>query len=173
MLIAPITIATIKLRSAVHLLSFQCYTRHISFISTGEKTPRMSRIFAFPLTAMLVGMSACGMSATDTPTESLATVPSEPIATLGEVSTLLTPASSPEIPSTQAYVDNPNSTLESNADSTPASTKANVVEEPSIGTDVGKTLPQFEINLFDGTKKSIARISSPGRPVFLFFFTTW
>gem|GEM_PF-5810508 len=63
--------------------------------------------------------------------------------------------------------------MESNANSKPASTKANVVEEPSIGTDVGKTLPQFEINLFDGTKKSTGRISSPGRPVFLFFFTTW
>jgi len=48
-----------------------------------------------------------------------------------------------------------------------------VVEQPSIGTDVGKTLPQFEFTLYDGTKKSTAQLSSIGRPVFLFFFATW
>ena len=44
-----------------------------------------------------------------------------------------------------------------------------IMVRPSIGTDVGKTLPQFDFTLFNGTTKSTARLSSQGRPVFLFF----
>ncbi|SUZ80266.1 uncharacterized protein METZ01_LOCUS33120 [marine metagenome] len=34
-------------------------------------------------------------------------------------------------------------------------------------------MPHFEFNLFDGTKRNTAQLSSQGQPVFLFFFVTW
>ena len=48
-----------------------------------------------------------------------------------------------------------------------------IVEQPEVGTGVGKTLPHFEFTLIDGTKRSTAQLSSRGQPVFLFFFATW
>jgi len=48
-----------------------------------------------------------------------------------------------------------------------------IVEQPEIGTGVGKTLPHFEFTLIDGTKRNTAQLSSQGRPVFLYFFATW
>jgi len=47
------------------------------------------------------------------------------------------------------------------------------VEQPKVGTAVGKTVPHFEFTLIDGTKKSTAQLASQGKPVFLFFFATW
>ena len=48
-----------------------------------------------------------------------------------------------------------------------------IVDQPEIGTTVGKTVPHFEFTLIDGTKRSTAQLASQGKPVFLFFFATW
>jgi len=45
--------------------------------------------------------------------------------------------------------------------------------EPEVGTRVGNTIPHFEFMLVDGTNISTAQLASEGKPVFLFFFTTW
>lgn len=47
------------------------------------------------------------------------------------------------------------------------------MDQPEIGTTVGKTVPHFEFTLIDGTKRSTAQLASQGKPVFLFFFATW
>jgi cytochrome oxidase Cu insertion factor (SCO1/SenC/PrrC family) len=48
-----------------------------------------------------------------------------------------------------------------------------IVDQPEVGTVVGKTVPHFEFTLIDGTKRSTAQLASQGKPVFLFFFATW
>ncbi|MBU18484.1 MAG: hypothetical protein CL725_12405 [Chloroflexi bacterium] len=48
-----------------------------------------------------------------------------------------------------------------------------IVDQPEVGTAVGKTVPHFEFTLIDGTKRSTAQLASQGKPVFLFFFATW
>ena len=169
----------------------------MSYVSTTEGIPRVSRIFTLPLIVIFAGILACTTHATDTPAASPAgpstivtfatasrtgdsastslpkSPPSELVPTPGEVSTPLL-ASSPQFFATQEYTGNPIPKLRSTTASAPAPTRTVILmNQPSIGTEVGKKLPQFEIKLFDGTKKSTTRISSLGRPVFLFFFTTW
>ncbi len=103
----------------------------------------MPRIFLLPLLAIVIGILACATTATD-----------------------VVPATEPASP--------PGSTPETTAASTEAPVKAAViVEQPEVGTGVGKTVPHFEFTLYDGTKRSTAQLSSRGRPVFLFFFATW
>ena len=102
----------------------------------------MSRLSASAFIAVVVGLLACGTSAT----ESLPT----PLPT-----------------ATRA------STLESESSPNTAPAIAVAVDQPEVGTSVGKTIPHFEFTLADGTKRSTAQLSSQGRPVFLFFFAVW
>ena len=106
----------------------------------------LSRIPEFVLIVIVIGISACGTSDTDT---------------FPELSDVGSPG--------QASDDNPNLTLEPKR----VRTQASLPDRPPIGTEVGKILPQFEITLFEGKKKSTASLADIGRPVFLFFFTTW
>ena len=102
----------------------------------------MSRLSASAFIAVVVGLLACGTSAT----ESLPT----PLPT-----------------ATRA------STLESESSPSTAPAIAVAVDQPEVGTTVGKTLPHFEFMLVDGSRGSTAQLSSEGQPVFLFFFATW
>ena len=113
---------------------------------TAAVTLPLSRISAFALMVIVIGISACGTFDTDTFAE-------------------LSESGSPG----QASDDNPNLKLEPNR----VLTQAPLPYRPPIGTEIGKPLPQFEITLFGGEKKSTASLANIGQPVFLFFFTTW
>ncbi len=154
----------------------------------------MFRLFQFSLITMLAAGIACGAASTD----EAATSPANPSPTFRATSatgnaTPLTPVQSqtppPDTNAVAAETLVPGSTDTSTTDASttmtsedptettaPAAVPARVavvVDQPAVGTDVGKTLPQFEFTLIDGTKKSTAQLSSQGRPVFLFFFATW
>ncbi len=151
----------------------------------------MSRLLALPVMAVVIGILACGSSATDvlpvsTPASTVKTasdsapaagqtlssgptvVPAmtalpEPISETGPDSTQAAETAAPALPT-------------SGPTSVPASAPAKaaiIVDQPGIGTDVGHTLPHFEFTLFDGAKRNTAQLSGQGRPVFLFFFATW
>ena len=113
---------------------------------TAAVTLQLSRISLFALMVIVIGISACGTSDPDT---------------FPELSDVGSPG--------QASDDNPNLTLEPKR----VRTQASLPDRPPISTEVGKTLPQFEITLFGGEKKSTASLANMGQPVFLFFFTTW
>ena len=102
----------------------------------------MPRLLASAFTAVVIGLLACGTSAT----ESLPTL--SPTAT-------------------------PAATLESENSLKTAPAIPVMIDQPEVGTTVGKTIPHFEFTLADGTKRSTAQLSSQGQPVFLFFFATW
>ena len=58
--------------------------------------------------------------------------------------------------------------------STPPSSESTAPSpDISVGTQVGNTLPHFEITLLDGDKRSTERLAEDGKPVFLYFFATW
>ena len=44
---------------------------------------------------------------------------------------------------------------------------------PDVGADAGNSLPHFEMTLVDGSKVSTELLAAQGRPVFLYFFSTW
>jgi len=144
----------------------------------------MSRIFALPVMAVVLGLLACGASATKAPlapsTSGDAQVstrtPSDTAAPTSEVNTaggaVAAQASdslpTPEVGATATPVPAPNSP------SAAAPAKAAIiVDQPGVGIDVGSTVPHFEFTLIDGTRQSTAQLASQGRPVFLFFFATW
>jgi hypothetical protein len=107
--------------------------------------------------AVIIGVLACGTTATNAPPASTSAGPSiqsptETPVPEGAVEQATVPAVEPTAAQTQAVVR---------------------VDQPEFGTDVGKTLPQFEFTLIDGTKRSTAQLASQGKPVFLFFFATW
>jgi len=120
---------------------------------------------------MFAGILGCGAYTTNTPT----TPPVRPVATIklipaGEAgdtnsSAFPNPPASEPVPSSDLRTDTGLATTPTQA--------ALIAGQSSIGTEVGKTLPEFEITLFDGTKTSTTRLSSLDRPIFLFFFTTW
>ena len=117
----------------------------------------MSRLLASSFIAIVVGVLACGTSATEALPTSAPTPASRP---QSESSPTTAPALAPlPIPSLLAP-------------EVPARA-AIIVGQPEVGTSVGKTLPHFEFTLADGTKRSTAQLSSQGRPVFLFFFAVW
>ena len=45
--------------------------------------------------------------------------------------------------------------------------------QPRFGIDVGDTVPHFEFTLSDGSRQSNTQLASQGKPVFLYFFTTY
>ena len=155
----------------------------------------MSRLLALPLTAIIIGILACGTNATEVPAtlapaseavterSSKTASPSSALSGPTDVPTstalpnstaepILTPlpdsAAVPTLPPPPTALPEPASAP------TEASARAAViVDQPEVGTGVGKTVPHFEFTLADGAKRSTAQLSSQGRPVFLFFFTTW
>ena len=148
----------------------------------------MSRIFALPVMAVVLGLLACGASATKAPLASTLApsssgdaqvstrTPSDTAAPTSEVNTaggaVAAQASdslpTPEVGATATPVPAPNSP------SAAAPAKAAIiVDQPGVGIDVGSTVPHFEFTLIDGTRQSTAQLASQGRPVFLFFFATW
>ena len=158
----------------------------------------MSRLLALPLTAAVIAILACGTSATEvlpnsTPATSPVQVHTDAPASDSGAQSALTPV--PAVTSSlEATSDVPRSTPppgftvaaalpnSQTATSPPGTTSgptiaqprlAIIVDQPGLGTDVGKTLPNFEFTLFDGTRRNTAQLSSQGRPVFLFFFATW
>ena len=158
----------------------------------------MSRLLALPLTAAVIAILACGTSATEVlPSSTPATSPVQvltdaPAADSGAQSTTMpvltetssleptsdVPGPTPPPGSTVAAALPDSQTASPPPGTTPAPTVAQprlaiIVDQPGLGTDVGKTLPNFEFTLFDGTIRNTAQLSSHGRPVFLFFFATW
>ena len=56
----------------------------------------------------------------------------------------------------------------------PASAPATDLEATvEVGYKVGDRAPEFTLRLIDGTTVPSAGLLDEGRPVFLFFFTTW
>ena len=143
---------------------------------TTRRTLKLSQISMFVLMVILTGMSACGTSDTNTLAKlskgSTTATNSEPAdrpreATPAALLNSQTPR--PGSPPDQTSDLYPNLTLEPKI----VLTQIPLPDRPPIGTELGKTLPQVEITLLGGRKKSIASLSNMGRPVFLFFFTTW
>ena len=146
---------------------------HSDFTTT--RTLKLSQISVFVLMVILTGMSACGTSDTNS------------LAKLSKGSTTATnsePADRPREATPAALLNSqtprpgsPDQTSDLYPDLTLEPklvlTQIPLPDRPPIGTELGKTLPQVEITLFGGRKKSIASLSNVGRPVFLFFFTTW
>ena len=151
----------------------------------------MSRLLALPLMAVVIGVLACGTSATQPPTtatqaspavQSPTNVPPSDAATASSPTGVSTatlaagpthvPASTPLSQSTVApgLAPAPVPTVMPTAVPPKA---AVIVDQPEVGTAVGKTVPHFEFTLIDGTKRSTAQLASQGKPVFLFFFATW
>jgi hypothetical protein len=47
------------------------------------------------------------------------------------------------------------------------------VEPVQVGTEVGDRIPDFAINLADGSTIALDELRQDNQPVFLFFFETW
>ncbi len=127
----------------------------------------MRRLLASPLIAVVIGVLACGTSATEapptaapTPSPTVTPAPMPQSESSSTVAPALTPPPSPSLQPTPIPTNVPART-------------AIIVDQPEAGTSVGKTIPHFEFTLADGTKQSTAQLSSQGQPVFLFFFATW
>ncbi|MCS5654323.1 MAG: hypothetical protein NZ810_00125 [Dehalococcoidia bacterium] len=151
----------------------------------------MSRLLALPLMAVVIGVLACGTSATQPPTTATQASPAVQSPTNVPPSNAAT-ASSPTGVSTATLAAGPThvpvstplsqSTVAPGLAPAPVPTvmptavppkAAVIVDQPEVGTAVGKTVPHFEFTLIDGTKRSTAQLASQGKPVFLFFFATW
>ncbi len=143
----------------------------------------MSRLLASPFIAVVIGVLACGTAATETlPTSTPISSPTAASTSKpdSQSSTTSPPTSTPRPNSTDAPASLllPSPSLEPTPIPAEAPAKAPartavIVDQPEVGTSVGDTVPHFEFTLADGTKRSTAQLSSPGRPVFLFFFATW
>ena len=143
----------------------------------------MSRLLALPLMAVVIGLLGCGTSAAEalpalSPTSTVEAAPVAPPKLASDSTTV------PAMTASSEPTSMPDSTTVPVATALPLPTAASaptiapakaaiIVEEPRIGTDVGQTLPRFGFTLFDGAQGNTAQLSSQGRPVFLFFFTTW
>ena len=146
---------------------------HPDFNATG--TVQLSWISKLVFIVILVGMSACGSSETNTNAllskESATTTKSGPADWTRD-------ATSPTLPKpwtseSGSYAQELDSNLNLKPNPKVVLTQAPLANQPPIGTEVGKTLPQFEIALFGARSKSTDSLANLGQPVFLFFFTTW
>ena len=146
---------------------------HSDFTTT--VTLKLSQKSVFVLMVILAGMSACGTSDTNTlaelSKESTAATVAEPADRPREATgpVLQNPQTLEPGSPDQTSDRDPNLTLEPKL----VLTHVPLPDRPPIGTELGKTLPQVEITLFGGRKKSTGSLANMGRPVFLFFFTTW
>ena len=151
----------------------------------------MSRLLALPLMAVVIGVLACGTSATQPPTTATQASPAVQSPTNVPPSDAA-PASSPTGVSTATLAAGPThvpastplsqSTVAPGLAPAPVPTvmptavppkAAVVVDQPEVGTAVGKTAPHFEFPLIDGPTRSTAQLANHGKPGFLFFFATW
>lgn len=131
----------------------------------------MSRLLALPLMAIFIGILACGTTATEVPPTSAPAPSPVQSPTDAPASEAVTKSNSKTVP---VLAPTPTTLPEPTSSPTEAPARAAViVDQPEVGTGVGKILPHFEFTLADGTKRSTTQLSSQGRPVFLFFFTTW
>ncbi len=155
----------------------------------------MPRLLALPLMAVVLGILACGSSATEAVPVSTPAATVEAVSGSSPAATPALSSGSSVVPATTAAPDPtsvpisatvPDSTATSPTAALPLPTSgpvsaptlapakaAIIVDQPGLGIDVGQTLPRFEFKLFDGTKLNTAQLSGQGRPVFLFFFATW
>jgi len=155
----------------------------------------MSRLLVLPIVATIIGILACVTNPTEVLPASMSaptvetTSNSAPVATFAPTSgpatvPALTAPPGPTVALGTVSVPESTTTPIASALAIPASGLASaptvapsevatIVDRPVYGIDVGKTLPHFEFNLFDGTKRNTAQLSSQGQPVFLFFFVTW
>ena len=105
----------------------------------------MSRMLLLILTLTVTGLLACSTTSKgDMPTESFSKSPS---AQSNRASKTENTLASPPVPSLKI--------------------------QPKFGIDVGDTVPHFEFALSDGSKQSTTQLASQGKPVFLYFFTTY
>lgn len=158
------------------LLLFQYQTRNLYSDSIASRSIQISLVFPFFLIVVLVGILACGTSDTATP-ERLSKGPTSSTQSgaasqsgKSDYQTVPNPRSSEDW---RAFDRRTNLTLGPKAALPSVLNQTPWLDQPPIGTRLGKTLPQFEITLLEGHKKSTTELSSIGRPVFLFFFTTW
>ena len=153
----------------------------------------MSRLLALPLMAVVIGVLACGTSATQPPTtatqaspavQSPTNVPPSDAATASSPTGVSTATVAPGLAPAPESRAAPASSPIPGPTSAPAPVPtvmptavppkaAVIVDQPEVGTAVGKTVPHFEFTLIDGTKRSTAQLANQGKPVFLFFFATW
>ena len=125
---------------------------HSDFTTT--RTLKLSQISVFVLMVILAGMSACGTSDTNTLAKlskgSTTATNSEPAdrpreATPAALLNSQTPRPGSPDQTSDLY---PNLTLEPKL----VLTQIPLPDRPPIGTDIGKTLPQFKITLLGGGK---------------------
>ena len=147
---------------------------HSDFIT--KKILRLPRISIFVITGILIGMSACVASNNDTDAQlskesAIASSKSRPAGWQREGISETLPYMRPS--ESGSHDQSSDSALNFTLKPKAALSQAQLADQPQIGTEVGKTLPRFEITLLGGTKKSTAQLPNLGRPVFLFFFSTW
>ena len=73
-------------------------------------------------------------------------------------------------------VEGPASTSGSGQSPAPPEAAAPISEPPvdiEVGNDVGQRVPDFAIDLVDGTTVTAVDLLAEGQPTFLFFFATW
>ena len=137
----------------------------------------MSRFLALPLIAIVLALLACGTNATEALQSSPPTqIPSTTSTLIPEARIPRTAIGTTAVPGLTPLLETTQSSPTS--DPTPAPTHAPapamaIRDQPEVGTDVGKTVPNFEFKLADGTTHSTAQLASQGRPVFFFFHATW
>lgn len=136
----------------------------------------MSKIITRPILAISIVLTACGSSATETPSATSFNITTTSTAGMQSFQALVPPSIIGPGPN-MTPIPGPTA-LTTSTRNTPVPPAASaiavvIVEQPAVGTDVGDTIPHFEFTLFDSTKSSTAQLSSQGGPVFLFFFATW
>ena len=134
------------------------------------------RVLALGAVLLLAISSACNSE----PEEPTATTP--PAATATSIpADVLTPAY-PSATDAPASGLEPDATVSGALAASPTTPPTDPTEAPTaapaataapVGINVGNTLPHFELTLVDGSKVSTEVLAAQGRPVFLYFFTTW
>lgn len=62
---------------------------------------------------------------------------------------------------------------ESAASDLEANQESELIDSIAVGTQVGTRIPEFRIIYADGSEVTSASLIENGKPVFMFFFTTW
>ncbi len=123
-----------------------------------------------PATATTAPTEAPAATATTAPAAEPTATPADP--TTGSVSATTEPSAGlePEATVSGTLAASP---TEPPADPTEAPTATAAPSAPPVGVNVGNTLPHFEMTLVDGSRVSTELLAHQGKPVFLYFFTTW
>jgi len=134
------------------------------------------------VTLTVLAQSACGGSSISQEAASPTTVPgnqtsqSQP-SLPASATAAVTPSASPTAPSEEGDPATL-ATNENAATSVPSQTTAIPTSEPAappppIGTKVGNRIPDFELELLDGTILTSADLLQRKQPAFLFFHAAW